>query len=76
MKKGGKHMKKAFKNITFALLISSVLAFNGLALPIDQSRPKEKPKEQPKETPKKDREDRGGRDRGEKREKKSDGVGF
>jgi len=69
-------MKKAFKNITFALLISSVLVFNGLAMPIDQNKPKDKPKEQPKETPKKDRDDRGGRDRGDKRDKKSDGVGF
>jgi hypothetical protein len=69
-------MIKVFKSIMFALLISSVLAFNGLALPNNQNRPKDKPKEQPKETPKKDREGRGGRDSGEKRDKKSDGVLF
>jgi len=69
-------MIKVFKSMTFALLISSVLAFNGLALPNVQARPKDKPKEQPKETPKKDRDSRGGRDGGDKREKKSDGVLF
>ena len=68
-------MLKAVKSITFALLISSVLAFNGLALSIEQGRPKDKPKEQPKETPKKDRDGRGDRDRGgDKRDKKSFGV--
>jgi len=69
-------MIKVFKSIAFALLISSVLAFNGLALPNAQSRPKDKPKEQPKETPKKDREGRGDSDRDGKRDKKSDGVLF
>jgi hypothetical protein len=76
MKKGGKYMEKAFKKITFALLISLVLTFNGLALPNDQGRPKDKPREQPKETPKRDKEDRGGRDRGEKRDRKSEGAFF
>ncbi len=74
-------MIKILRSISIALLVSMVLAFNGLAmpdsqsltLPNNQSRPKDKPKEQPKETPKKDR---GGRDRGEKRDKKPDGVGF
>jgi len=69
-------MIKVFKNSMFALLISSVLAFNGLALPNAQSRPKDKPKEQPRETPKKDREGNGGKDKEEKRDKKSDGVFF
>jgi len=64
-------MIKVFKSFAFALLISSALALNGLALPIDQSRPKDKPKEQPKETPKKDREGRGERDSGDRRDKKS-----
>ncbi len=66
---GGKHMMKTFKKVTFTFLISSVLTFGVLAMPIDQGRPKDnKPREQPKETPKQG--DRGGRDKGEKKDKK------
>lgn len=70
LEKGGKYMTKAFKKITFTLIISSVLACGSLAQGYDfgqGGRPKqEKPKEQPKETPKKGGDDRGGRgdDRG------------
>jgi hypothetical protein len=67
-------MMKAFKKITFALLISSVLAFGGLAQPIyeDQKPKQDKPKEQPKETPKK-----GGDEKDKKpKDKKPDGGYF
>jgi len=71
-------MIKAFKKITFTLLISSVLTFSGLAQPGNywQGKPKDKPKEQPKETPKRDGGDRGGKDKGEKKDKKPDGESF
>ncbi|MGH9939052.1 MAG: hypothetical protein ACREAM_22665 [Blastocatellia bacterium] len=71
-------MMKAFKKVTFTLLISSVLAFNGLAQSNDywQKPKQDKPKEQPKETPKKGGDDRGGKDKGEKKDKKPDGASF
>jgi hypothetical protein len=74
-------MMKAVKKIVFALFVSSVLTFNGLAQNDDywQRRPREdKPKERPKETPKKDNEGRGGEKKGDdkKKEKKPDGGDF
>jgi len=74
-------MMKAVKKIVFALFVSSVLAFNGVAQTsaYGQDKPKQdKPKEQPKETPKKGGDDRGGEKKGEdkKKEKKPDGENF
>ncbi len=74
-------MMKAVKKIVFALFVSSILAFNGLAQNGDywQRKPKEdKPKERPKETPKKDNEGRGGEKKGDdkKKEKKPDEANF
>ena len=77
MEKGGIDMMKVFKKISFILIVSSVLAFNGIAQGNEfwqGGRPKEdKPKEQPKETPKSGGDSRGGgggrgdqRDRGKK----------
>ncbi|MGH9834234.1 MAG: hypothetical protein ACRD9Y_14535 [Blastocatellia bacterium] len=79
--KGGYIMMKAVKKIVFALFVSSVLAFNGLAQNGDywQRKPKEdKPIERPKEAPKKDNEGRGGEKKGgdKKKEKKPDGGDF
>lgn len=70
-------MMKAFKKITFALLISSVLAFGGLAQSTyNDQKPKDKPKEQPKETPKKGGDERGGKDDKKPRDKKPDSEFF
>lgn len=71
-------MIKAFKKITFTLLISLILVFSGVAQTSNywQGKPKDKPKEQPKETPKRDGGDRGGKDKGEKKDKKPDGESF
>ncbi len=73
-------MTKTVKRIIFALFLSSILAFNGLAQAGSywQEKPKEKPKEKPQETPKKGNEDRGGGKQGEekKKEKKPDGDSF
>jgi len=70
-------MMKAFKKITFTLLISSVLAFNGLAQSNNywQKPKQDKPKEQPKETPKKGGDDRGKDDKKPK-DKKPDSDSF
>lgn len=64
-------MIKTVKKIVFALFVSSILAFNGLAQNGDYwQRPKEdKPKERPKETPKKDNEGRGGEKKGDDKKK-------
>jgi hypothetical protein len=68
---------KAFKNITFILLISSALAFSGLAQSSDHwQKPKDKPKEAPKEEPKKGNEDRGRKDDKKPKDKKPDGGFF
>jgi len=74
-------MMKTVKKIVFALFVSSILAFNGLAQNGDywQRKPREdKPKERPKETPKKGNEDRRGEKKGDekKKEKKPDGGEF
>ncbi|MGH9939053.1 MAG: hypothetical protein ACREAM_22670 [Blastocatellia bacterium] len=74
-------MMKAFKKITFTLLIGSVLALSGLAKTNDywQGKPKQdKPKEKLPEAPKKDKDDRGGgkKDEGKKKDKKPDDEGF
>ena len=72
---------KAFKKITFTLLIGSALAFSGLAKTGDywQDRPKQdKQKEKLPEAPKKDKDDRRGgkKDEGKKKDKKPDDEGF
>ena len=75
LEKGGIHMIKAFKKITFTLMVSSILAFNGMASGNDfwqGGKPRQdKPIERPKETPKNGGDSRGGgrgdqRDRGKK----------
>ncbi|MGE0126578.1 MAG: hypothetical protein AB7U82_00625 [Blastocatellales bacterium] len=70
-------MMKALKTITFTLLISSVLSFNGFALPNDNGqKQKDKPPERPKEQPK-GGEDRGGKgDKPKPKDKKPDGEFF
>jgi hypothetical protein len=68
---------KAFKNITLTLLIGSALALSGLAQAGNQLAPqKDRKKDPERPVEKRKNEDRGGRDRGEKRAKKLDGIGF
>jgi len=71
-------MIKALKTITFTLLISSALAFNGFALSGDNGqKPKDKQPEQPKERDKpKGGDERGGGKKDEKKDKKPDGGFF
>ncbi|MCG3162036.1 MAG: hypothetical protein JMDDDDMK_03264 [Acidobacteria bacterium] len=72
-------MMKAFKKITFTLLISSALALNGFALPGDNwQKPKDKPPEQPKERDKSKGGDErgGGKDDKKPKDKKPDGGFF
>jgi hypothetical protein len=66
-------MMKALKNITLTMLISSALAFSGLAQPDNQlSFQKDKRKEPERPVEKKKNDDRGGekRDEGGKKGKK------
>jgi hypothetical protein len=75
-KKGGKHMLKVLKNVTLTLLISSALTCGGLAQNGDQWMPQKDRKKEPERPIEKKKEDRGGRDRGEKKDKKPDGAVF
>ncbi len=68
-------MIKVAKKIVFALFVSSILAFNGLALTGDHwvaQREKEKKKEPVPEAPKK-KEDRGGEKKDDKKKEKKPG---
>lgn len=69
-------MMKALKTISFTLLISLSLTFNGFAQTDDNwQRPKEKEKEQPRERDKpKGGDERGGGKKDEKKDKKPDGF--
>jgi len=70
-----------FKKVMFTLLISSVLAFSGVAQPSDywQGKPKQdRPPKEIERVPEKNKGegDRGGKGDGKKKDKKPGGEGF